>query len=107
MTEEENWKDILGYEGFYQVSNLGRVRSVGRIVKGVFGSIQHKKSVILAPAMNTAGYGCLIGLDSNGELRKQSDWGNFMRYPIDHIASDKEIDRLMRKIMYAEHITNY
>lgn len=56
MTEEENWKDILGYEGFYQVSNLGRVRSVGRIVKGVFGSIQHKKSVILAPAMNTAGY---------------------------------------------------
>nr|DAI28508.1 MAG TPA: hypothetical protein [Caudoviricetes sp.] len=30
-----------------------------------------------------------------------------MRYPIDHVASDKEIDRLMRKIMYAEHITNY
>lgn len=53
MTEEENWKDILGYEGFYQVSNLGRVRSVYRIVKGVFGSIQHKKSVILAPAMKT------------------------------------------------------
>lgn len=48
MTEEENWKDILGYEGFYQVSNLGRVRSVGRIVKGVFGSIQHKKSVRLS-----------------------------------------------------------
>lgn len=56
MTKEENWKDILGYEGFYQVSNLGRVRSVDRIVKGVFGSIQHKKSVILAPAMNAAGY---------------------------------------------------
>ena len=56
---------------------------------------------------NGDGYGCLIGLDSNGELRKQSDWGDFMRYPIDHIASDKEIDCLMRKIMYAEHITNY
>lgn len=56
---------------------------------------------------NGDGYGCLIGLDSNGELRKQSDWGNFMRYPIDHIASDREIDRLMRKIMYAERITNY
>lgn len=56
---------------------------------------------------NGDGYGCLIGLDSNGELRKQSDWGNFMRHPIDHIASDKEIDRLMRKIMDAEHITNY
>lgn len=31
----ENWKDVQGYEGFYQVSNLGRVRSVrtGRILR--------------------------------------------------------------------------
>ena len=28
---EEIWKDIEGYEGRYQVSNLGRVRSVERI----------------------------------------------------------------------------
>ena len=55
MNREEIWKDILGYEGFYQVSNLGRVRSVDRIVKGKFGSIQHKKGVMLAPAINTAG----------------------------------------------------
>lgn len=26
----EIWKDIVGYEGLYQVSNLGRVRTVGR-----------------------------------------------------------------------------
>ena len=25
---EEIWKDIKGYEGFYQVSNFGRIRSV-------------------------------------------------------------------------------
>nr|DAN12757.1 MAG TPA: NUMOD4 motif protein [Caudoviricetes sp.] len=24
---EEIWKDVVGYEGLYQVSNLGRVRS--------------------------------------------------------------------------------
>lgn len=30
MTEE--WKDILGYEDFYQVSNLGRIRSKDRKV---------------------------------------------------------------------------
>lgn len=29
---EEIWKDIEGYEGLYQVSNLGRVRSVDRII---------------------------------------------------------------------------
>ncbi len=28
----ENWKDIKGYEGHYQVSNLGRVKSLDRIV---------------------------------------------------------------------------
>ena len=29
----EIWKDIPGYEGLYQVSNLGRVKSLGRYVK--------------------------------------------------------------------------
>ncbi|MGR5868121.1 NUMOD4 domain-containing protein [Bacillus pacificus] len=27
----EVWRDIEGYEGLYQVSNLGRVRSLKRI----------------------------------------------------------------------------
>lgn len=30
---EEIWKDIKGWEGYYQVSNIGRVRSLDRIVK--------------------------------------------------------------------------
>ena len=29
---EEIWKDIAGYEGKYQVSNMGRVRSLDRLV---------------------------------------------------------------------------
>lgn len=38
---EELWKDIKGYEGLYQVSNLGRVKRVttGRILKGSKDSI--------------------------------------------------------------------
>ncbi len=30
---DEIWKDIVGYEGLYQVSNMGRVRSKERILK--------------------------------------------------------------------------
>jgi NUMOD4 motif len=28
----KTWKDIAGYEGYYQVSNLGRVKSLDRII---------------------------------------------------------------------------
>jgi hypothetical protein len=30
----EEWKPINGYEGFYEVSNLGKIRSVDRVVIG-------------------------------------------------------------------------
>lgn len=33
----EEWKDVLGLEGFYEVSNLGRVRSRSRIRINKFG----------------------------------------------------------------------
>lgn len=33
MFEKEIWKPISGYEGLYEVSSYGRVRSVSRIVK--------------------------------------------------------------------------
>lgn len=37
MEQEEIWKDIEGYEGLYQVSNMGRVKSLGN-----GGTNQHK-----------------------------------------------------------------
>ena len=33
----EIWKDIIGYEGYYQISNLGNVKSLNRIVKNKNG----------------------------------------------------------------------
>ena len=32
METQEIWKDIQGYEGLYQISNLGRVKSLERII---------------------------------------------------------------------------
>lgn len=29
---EEFWKPIKGYEGYYEISNLGRVKSLERVV---------------------------------------------------------------------------
>jgi len=28
---KENWKDVIGFEGYYQISNLGRVKSLVRL----------------------------------------------------------------------------
>ena len=30
---KEEWLDVVGYEGLYEVSNIGRVRSCDRVVK--------------------------------------------------------------------------
>lgn len=48
----EIWKDIVDYEGIYQVSNLGRVKSLSRL-----DSSGHKrKELILKPTPNNKGY---------------------------------------------------
>ena len=33
---QETWKSVIGYEGIYEVSNNGKVRSVDRIGKRTF-----------------------------------------------------------------------
>lgn len=33
MGKTEEWKDVKGYEGIYQVSNLGNIRSLTRVIK--------------------------------------------------------------------------
>lgn len=33
---QEYWKDIRGYEGAYQISNLGRVRRIKVVRRGKF-----------------------------------------------------------------------
>ena len=53
---EEIWKDKKDYEGLYQVSNLGRAKSLDRYVKGKGHSLQLKKGRILKPMKDNNGY---------------------------------------------------
>ena len=45
---QEIWKDIPGYEGMYQASNLGRIRSVDRKTAKSNGVEVHRKSKVLS-----------------------------------------------------------
>lgn len=53
----EIWKDIDGYEGYYQISNLGRVKSLGRNIYNSNGKFQrYKKEKIKIPKTTSDGY---------------------------------------------------
>ena len=66
VEEQEIWKDVVGYEGLYEVSNLGRVKSVARIIykdyrnsktaviKGI--AKQKRGEVIMQPFLKKTGY---------------------------------------------------
>jgi hypothetical protein len=57
---EEIWKDVDGYEGYYQVSSFGRVRSLDRVVNNHFYGGR-----ILCLASDSDGYK-VVGLHKNG-----------------------------------------
>ena len=71
LKEEEIWLPVVGYEGFYEVSNQMRVRSVERIVTCVYGSKRRSPSKILKPSKTTDGYQA-VDLSMNG-VRKHKN----------------------------------
>ena len=66
--EKEIWKDIPNYEGLYQISNLGRVKSLERFRKGKNGSLSSVKEKILKPGILNSGY-YIIGLTKQSILK--------------------------------------
>lgn len=53
---DEIWKDIPGYEGLYQASNLGRIKSLDRVIMRKNGFPQTWKGRILKPKHYPNGY---------------------------------------------------
>lgn len=52
----EEWRSIPGYEGLYEVSNLGRVKSLEISYIRKNGIMDHKPEIILSPKNNGTGY---------------------------------------------------
>lgn len=53
---QEIWKPIPGYEGLYDVSNTGKVRSLDRIVRSRWGTDKPIKGGLKAFTQNSQGY---------------------------------------------------
>lgn len=52
----EKWKDIAGYEGIYQVSTMGQVRSLDRMVKNHHGTYYFKTGEVKHQRRKNNGY---------------------------------------------------
>lgn len=65
----EEWKDIEGYEGLYQVSNYGRVKSLERTIVYKDGRKKVIKEKVLHNFHNELGY-CHVMLSKNGKLKR-------------------------------------
>ena len=88
--EKEIWKEIKGYEGQYEVSNLGQVKSY--MVDDLDGRI-HK------PKVNKQGYVCHMFYDGKQYTLHSLVLNAFVGNPngykqIDHINNNKEDNRL-------------
>jgi len=66
---KEEWKDIKGYEGLYQISNLGNVKSLSRKVKHYMGGEKKCNEKILSPDINHHGY-CRVTLFNKNKRRR-------------------------------------
>ena len=95
---EEIWVDIEGYEGLYQVSNQGRVRSLDREVIRNNGIKQKINGCILTPYKNDDGYLC-INLYNKGKRKEYKIHrlvainfveGWFEGAEVDHIDTDRQ-----------------
>jgi len=68
---DEIWKDVVGYEGFYSASNLGRIKSNDRIMVVKRGKSVFEKrcsSVILTGAYDPKGY-LTVSLSVKNKIR--------------------------------------
>ena len=65
----EEWRSVIGYEGLYEVSNTGQVRSFDRYVKYSNGRIHLHKGKVLSPIKDKDGY-LQVNLCNNGKIHQ-------------------------------------
>ena len=70
MSAVEQWKPVNGYEGIYEVSSHGRVRSLDRTVTYSDGRVRRFKGKVLRATLNPDGYP-FVNLCTQGKKEKR------------------------------------
>lgn len=59
MDGEEVWRSVVGWEGAYEVSSIGRVRGIARLVPHSCGGMRRERERLLTPTQKHFGYCCV------------------------------------------------
>ncbi len=101
--EKEEWKSIPHYEGFYEVSNWGRIRSVSRNIVTKRGIVQNRRGVVLKTQRGEDGF-ITVSLSKNGNRERiyvsdlvASVWRNVSSNDTNN-RFEKPIQRAVKKL---------
>lgn len=71
MKEVEEWRNIPDFEGYYQVSNLGNVKSLDRTLVNKLGVSFFRRGIPIRPDLNKRGKGYYQVNLSNGTKKRK------------------------------------
>lgn len=94
---DENWADLKGFEGAYQVSDQGNVRSVERAIHHKDGKITRHKQRVLKQSTNKRGYKVVYPTKASQKTSIlvhravcEAFWPNLLELPeVNHKDEDK------------------
>lgn len=109
----ELWKPLVGFEGYYEISTLGRVKSIKRIVYNSKGKQRTVHEKIIKPLINRHGYSSVSlyknGVKTNVKIHRMvalTFIPNIENKPfIDHINTIRHDNRL-ENLKWATRIEN-
>lgn len=113
MDTEKIWKDIIGYEGIYKISNQGDVLSLERTVVCKNGNPQYTPEILMKHNVNSKGY-YRVPLCKNGTKK----WMQLHRllaihfipnpnnYPIVRHLNDNKLDFKLENLAWGTNKDN-
>lgn len=81
----EEWKDIIGYEGIYMISNMGRIKGLG---------INRRKEGLLQPCIDKGGYQTIRLRDKDGKDKTHKVHKLVAKHFIDNSNDYKIVDHI-------------